>query len=172
MKHCLIISLCFFFFLTARSQEVEKVIYTNENNEYRLLIDKTTKVHKQKLGKSDIETFVFTEYNQFKYSLTITRSKGINITNSNLRSPNYEQTYRNNCGCEVLSSKELKFNNISSLQFKIKRNEKGKIMLGYTESFVINNTLFNIVFIALEKDFPLYQNEYSALLNTLDINEN
>jgi len=167
-----IIFLLFYFTSTLVNAQIdEKVFYVDETNDYRLLIDKTTKVHKQKLADSRVETFVFTKDNQFKFTVTISRSKAKNMTNDSLSTPNYEQAYVNNCGCEVLSIKQSGFTNVNSLQFKIKRVEKGKTLLGYTDSFVVNNVLFNIVFMTLENTFPLYQKEYTGIMNTMIINK-
>jgi hypothetical protein len=160
-----------FIVMLGNAQTEEKVVYVSENNDYRLLIDKTTKVQKQKLADSHLETFIFTQNNQFKFSLTISQGKAKNLTNDSLFHPKYEQAYLNNCGCEILSSKPMQFNHIKSLQFKIKRVEKGRTLIGYTESFVVNKTLFNIIFITFESNFPSYKNEYDAIMNTFIINE-
>lgn len=161
------------FFLMSEfviAQTNGKVLYENESNDYSLLIENTTKIHKQNLADSNVETFVFTKNDQFKFTLTISRSKAKNVTNDSLSTPNYEEAYRSNCGCEVLSTRQSKVNYYSSIQFKIIRVEKGKTLLGYTDSFVFNETLFSVVFMTLESNFSIYQSEYSSIINSITVN--
>ena len=158
MKNVIII-LCFLMSEFVTAQTNGKVLYENESNDYNLLIENTTKVHKQNLADSHVETLVFSHNNQFKFTITISRSKAKNVTNDSLSTPSYEEAYRNNCGCDVLSVSQSKVRSINSVQFKIKRVEKGKVLLGYTDSFVSNGILYNVVFMTFESSFSIYQSE-------------
>ncbi|GAO31937.1 hypothetical protein JCM15548_14351 [Geofilum rubicundum JCM 15548] len=91
------------------------------------------------------------------------------MTNDSLFTYQYEQAYMDNCGCEVLSTIQSKVDNINSLQFKIKRKENNMVLLGYADSFVVNEVLFNVVFMIPETNFPRYQSEYSSIKSSFDI---
>lgn len=166
-----IVPLYLFMVLSTIAQPNEEVLYVDESNSYSLLINKETKIHKQYISDSHIETFVFTQNDQFKYTLTILRSKANNMTNDSLISSQYEQAYKANCGCEVLSSKQSKVDSINSLQFKIKRIEKNMVLLGYVDNFVVNGILFNLVFMTSESSFPIYQNEYSSIKSSFELSQ-
>lgn len=170
MKYFIII-ICLGMIVLARAQTNDKVLYVSEINNYSLLIEPTTKVHKQDFGDNNSETFVFTQNNMFKFIITISSSNVNNLNSDSLSTANYEQTYQDNCGCEVLSVEQSKVGSINSMQFKIKRVEKGKVLLGFTDSFVINKTLFNLVFMTLENNLTTYKKEYFRIKDSLTFHQ-
>jgi hypothetical protein len=163
------------FFLLSSSiisaQSNKKVLFVEENNFYSLLIEPTTQILKKDIADSHIETFVFSQNSQFKYTLTVSTSKAINMTNDSLFAPHYQLTYMNNCGCEIINVKLSKINDVNSLEFKILRIDKGRKMLGYTTSCVINSILFNVVFLTLEDRLSSFEPEYQVIMQDFKINK-
>lgn len=172
MKRIIILVILVNLFGNIYSQIKEKIFYANELNDYVILIDRTAKVQKQDLDNGYLETFVFSEGSQFKFALTISKNQNGNLTNDSLNTPEFMQSYLDNCSCEILATSSKDYNNISTFQFKIRREEEGgKVLLGYSDNFVVGSSLFNVLYMTLESNFKTFEDEYIDIINTLIVNE-
>lgn len=164
----ILLNLCRF----ALTQDSEKIFYVNDHNDFVVLLDERVDVKKQVYGNGSYnETFIFTSTSGFKYALTVTKDYSNNLTNNSLSTAKFIESFINDCGCEFLSFEHRDYNNVSTIQFKIQRFEDGKSLVGFSDFVIYGKYLYNVVFLAFENSFSLYENSYSEIMNTLIINE-
>lgn len=160
----------FFISFNIFSQENKKQIYVDSNQDYCLLIEKTTNVSKKNVEGVDMDVFLNLKENTFNYTTVISKINNHNFRDGNLLDENYEKFVKENCNCEIIDSEIVLYNNLKSLRYKIKTQKDKNIFIGYIDSFVSNTSLYNVVFMSFQNNFDNVKAEYIDSMNTLIIN--
>lgn len=82
----------------------------------------------------------------------------------------YEEYFKSTCNCIILDGEIVIYNNVKTLRFNIEAARNGEKFIGYNDSFVSGDILYNVLFLAFEKDFEEHKSEYSNIMNSLMIN--
>lgn len=160
----------FFISFNIFSQESKKEFYVDSNQDYCLLIEKTTSVTKKNVEGVDMDVFLNLKEKTFNYTTVISKISNHNFMNGNLLDESYEKFIKENCNCEIIDSEIVLYNNLKSLRYKIKTQKDKNIFIGYIDSFVSNTLLYNVVFMAFQNNFDNVKAEYINSMNTLIIN--
>jgi len=168
MKNVLIAFL--FIFSKSLISQNKKTIYIDNNKDYVVFFDNDVKTSSKNIQGTEIDVFAKTSNDKLNYTLLISKIFKHNFINGNLLDESYEDYFSSTCKCTVLDKELVYYNNLETLSYKIKIIKNDNVFIGYIDSFVSNSILYNILFLAFEKDFEEEEQIYPEIMNTLIIN--
>lgn len=162
-----------FIFLTLvfnSYSQTKKEIYVDDKKDYVVLLGKDIKYSSRDIQGTEIDTFVKTSNNTFNYTLLISKIFEHNFISGNLLGDSYEEYFLNTCNCSILDKEIILYNNLKTLRYKIKTKNGENTFIGYNDSFIGGEFLYNILFLTFEDDFEEQSKQFSEIMNTLIIN--
>ena len=141
--------------------QTEKSFYVDDKENYIVLLDKDIKPSKKNVEGTEVNVFVKMSEMGFNYTLLISKIFDHDFLEGNLLGDSYIKYFSDTCECTVLENEVITYNNLRGLRFKIKVQNKENIFIGYNDSFVSGDLLYNILFLTFENDFDKQQKKYS-----------
>ncbi|MCR8667522.1 hypothetical protein NO995_07510 [Aestuariibaculum sp. M13] len=148
----------------------EKSFFVENNNKYVILLDNDVEVANKTIGSTEMDFFVKKDDSNLGYTLVVSKIFEHEFVEGDLLRTNYEDFFLESCGCEILNKEVVENHNLDTYRFKIKVDKKGNKFLGYNDSFVFGDFLYNILFLALEDDFYKYRERYFEIMQSLVVN--
>lgn len=170
IKYCIVVSLFLFLVKVSNSQIWDH--YSQEDNDFTILLSPNTSVRKELNNTGYVETFVTTTAEgEFKYVLIITKAGSDGNKQQSLLSDDFKQSYLENCLCSISESNEIEYYSVKSVQFKIHVNSNNKKFEGYSENVIVQSNLYNITYLTMAGSLTYYESEYFDIMNSLIIYE-
>jgi len=148
-----------------------KSFYVDDKQDYVVLLDKDIKPSNRDVEGTEVDVFVKMSESEFNYTLLISKIFEHNFLKGNLLDDAYEKYYSDTCECTILNKEVINYNNLRGLRFKIKVQSDENTFIGYNDSFVSGDLLYNILFLTFENDFDLQKQKYSEIMNTFIVND-
>lgn len=157
------------FTIELNSQNKKKFFIDNEN-EYVILLDNDIQVSHKNVNGTEIDIFVKRKKNTFNYTLLISKIFEHNFIGGNLLDSKYESYFKESCKCEILNRERVNIGNLNVLRFKIEVDKGENKFLGFNDSFVKGDLLYNILFLTFEKDFVLENEKFLEIMKSMVVN--
>ncbi len=148
----------------------KKSFYVDDKQDYVILLDKDIKASNKDVQGTEVDVFVKISKSGFNYTLLISKIFEHNFLKGNLLDENYEKYYADTCECIILDKEVILYSNLKTLRYKIKVMNEENTFIGYNDSFVSGDFLYNVLFLTYENDFDKEQQKYSNIMNTLIVN--
>lgn len=148
----------------------KKTIYVDDKQDYVVFLDSDTKTSSKVVKGTEVDVFAKSTKDKFNYTLLISKIFEHNFTKGNLLDDSYEEYFLSTCECSILDRELIYYNNLKTLRYKVKAVNGENVFIGYNDSFVSGDLLYNVLFLAFEKDFKEEEKKYSDIMNTLIIN--
>lgn len=165
-----LILLIIILFSTKFYAQNKKAIYVDDKQDYVVFLDNDVKSSSKNIEGTEVDVFAKTNDDKFSYTLLISKIFDHNFTEGNLLDESYEEYFLSTCGCSIIERELIYYNNLKTLRYKIKAVNGENVFIGYNDSFVSNNLLYTVLFLAFEKDFEEQEKNHSNILNTLMVN--
>jgi hypothetical protein len=150
--------------------QTEKKFIVDNKEDYVLLLDSDIKYSNRNQPNAEIDVYVKTSENQFRYTLLVSKITEPKFEKGNLLDGKYETYFQETCSCEVLEVDLVIYNNLKPLRHFISTTKGENTFKGINASFVSGKYLYNILFLTFEKDFENQKENFAEIMNTLVIN--
>jgi predicted metal-dependent hydrolase len=148
----------------------KKVIFVDDKQDYVLLIDKDIQTATRLIEGTEVDLFVKSYKDDFHFTMLISKIYDHQFTLGNLLNATYEEYFLSTCACEILDKVIVYHNNLETLRYKIKAVKNDSTYIGFSESFVSGQILYNILFLTFEGKMENEENEFTQIMSTLIIN--
>lgn len=166
MKYCIAF---FVILLSFTSFGQNRIFYIAENNAYSVLVNKNSEITKRPIEGGEVTYLVMNDSKGlFKYYFSISQiqsSKDLNI-----KSDKFLESFKNECQCEVLNSKNVSYNNVEGVEIFMSAVKDESKLRGYSFATVSNNLLFSITFLTLAENLDKNTPFYNDFINSFVIN--
>ncbi len=157
-------------FVTSIFSQTKKNIYVDDKQDYVILLNKNINVSNKDMQDAEVDVFTSSSNGKFNFTLLISKIFEHNFKEGNILDDTYEDYYKSTCGCSILDKEIVYYNNLRTLRYKIKIIKANKTFIGFNDSFVSNNLLYNVLFLTFEDKFSKQQEKYYDIMNDFLIN--
>jgi hypothetical protein len=150
--------------------QTEKKFIVDDKEDYVLLLDSDIKYSNRNQPNTEIDVYVKTSENQFRYTLLVSKITEPKFEKGNLLDGEYEDYFKETCNCEILDIDLVVYNNVKPLRHFISTKNEENSFKGINASFISGEYLYNILFLTFDKDFENQKANFADIMNTLIIN--
>ena len=159
--------MAFIAIISKSFSQQERSFFVDKEGDYVVLLDKNVKHSEKTIAGAEIALFIKSTNEEFNYTLTITKAPNSQFSEGNLTNGDFDDYYEKTCNCEILTRDIAIYNNLKSIRYKIKTKNDNKSFLAFSDNFVSNGTLFNVMFMSFEDQFVNEEDKYINIINSL-----
>jgi hypothetical protein len=162
-----------FIFISWLFLQSAYVNYTNPEKDYSFEINNRAHYLRKSVNDGYIDVFNIVNATDSKtgdYILNVSKlTNNIPFTTEMLMLDEFKDNFSGHCNCEVVESKKMIYKNMEGILFRIRIKKSTGYLAGYSFSTAKGKNVYNITCLTTEELMPKFENEYTHLLNSMEV---